>query len=121
MTPILLLFAVWPFHGPAADVTTERHHVDAWNITIRRSRFTGAKDCSLVAPAMAVEHDALVLNLGRRTNTVEAKYKVDDGPLLTSASDISELADQGFQLYTDDLTNPSGGVVRIPLHRLKDA
>lgn len=103
------------------DIKVERRHVGGWALKVETDRFTGRLTCSLSKPGIRYERQTLVFQLSRGTNTFDAAYRVDDAPAVSSRSDALELAHQGFALHDDDLANPSGGMVRIPMDRLSGA
>lgn len=103
------------------DTNIERRHVGAWALKVETDRFTGRLTCSLSKPRIRYERQALAFQLSSGANTFDAAYRVDDAPPVSARSDAMELARQGFALHNDDLANPSGGLVRIPLGRLSGA
>ncbi len=118
LAPIML--SLWPWrHAPALVV--ERHRLGAWTVETRDDRFAGRRTCRVTAPGLTYERGALVVRLGRRTDTADAVYRVDDGPPVAVRSELMDMARRGFAIDQDDLANPSGGVVRIPEARLSQA
>ncbi|HWE98529.1 MAG TPA: hypothetical protein VG248_01925 [Caulobacteraceae bacterium] len=98
-----------------------RFRVGRWLLHVRRERFTGAETCSVEARREHIERQALVLQFPRAVDTANASYRIDGAAALNVADDRPGLAIQGFQVWKDDLANPSGAVVRVPLSRLSGA
>ena len=105
----------WP-HGGA-----QVSHVDGWTLTTRLDRFAGERSCSLSRGRIDYQRQALVFHLPARTDTAAALYRIDGAAPVPARADEAELAGLGFTLHNDDLDNPSGGLVRIPAHRLAGA
>jgi hypothetical protein len=115
--PLLIFLSfVSLFAGPTPD--DKRVRVAGWTLDIRQDRFTRRQTCKLFRRNVYYERRALVFHLPTRPDTSRAAYRIDDGPPFWVTSDAAELADLGFSLHDDDLTNPSGGVVRIVVSRL---
>jgi hypothetical protein len=114
----LLSFPVpWKHAGP----TGAPDRVDGWTLRVQADRFTGAHTCRLWRGGIDYQRQALVFHLPASIDTAGAVYRIDGGPAVPAASDEPELAALGFALHDDDLDNPSGGLVRIPSHRLTAA
>lgn len=109
----------WKHAAPAPGAVPG--HVEGWALRVQADRFTGAHSCRLFRGAMDVQRQALVVHLPTRLDTAGAVYRVDGGPTVPAVADDGELAGMGFALHNDDLDNPSGGLVRIPLRRLAAA
>ena len=114
----LLTLAATP--GRAAD-RIERRHLGAWTLEARTDAFTGARSCRLSASHMDYRRGAVVLRLPRWEDTSAAVYRVDAGPPVDTRAEAMEMARRGFALNDDTLTNPSGGLVRIPEEQLASA
>ena len=117
----LITLLSFPLPWKHAAPTGAPGRVDGWTLRIQGDRFTGARRCQLSRGAMDYQRQALVFHLSARIDTAGAVYRIDGGPAVAAASDEPELAAQGFALHDDDLDNPSGGLVRIPVHRLTGA
>ena len=109
------LHVPWP-HG-AAQVS----HVDGWTLKTRLDRFAGERSCALSRGRIDYVRQALVFHLPARVDTAAALYRIDGAAPVGVRADEAELASLGFNLHNDDLDNPSGGLVRIPVHRLAGA
>jgi hypothetical protein len=123
MSPSLAVAALLslPFLGHPADVHRGHQRIGAWTLTVAKARFSGETTCSLAAKGVRFERQAVVVRLAAGADTTNAVYRVDGGTPVEAKTDSMELARLGFQLYDDDLSNPSGGLVRIPLRRLESA
>lgn len=109
------LHVPWP-HG-AAVVS----HVGDWTLKTRLDRFAGERSCTLSRGRIDYQRQALVFRLSTHTDTAAALYRIDGAEPVAVRADEAELASLGFALHNDDLDNPSGGLVRIPAHRLATA
>lgn len=115
--------------APAKAAPAHRQHfrpvsrwrVGRWLLTVHHERFTGAETCQVTRGRAHVERKALVLQLPPKVDTANAQYRIDAGRAFTVAEDRPALANQGFELWKDDLQNPSGAVVRVPLAKLPGA
>lgn len=70
---------------------------------------------------MDYERGALVIHLSPNADTFDAVYRIDGGAPRPVRADAMELASLGFALHNDDLSNPTGGLVRIPARTLAGA
>lgn len=95
-----------------------RTRVSGWTIDIRKDRFTGRQTCSLHSDGMHYERRAVVFRLPGLPDTTRAAYRIDKGQPFQAAADQATFARLGFTLQSEDLMNPSGGVVRITVERL---
>lgn len=93
-------------------------HVAGWTLTIDTDAFTKVRRCHLTRPNVEFRRSALILHAPERIDTSRADYRIDDGPVISVASDQLALAALGFQLENEDLDNPSQGLVRVPAMRL---
>lgn len=118
MSTPLALFTLIALPWSHAGAPSEVSHVGGWTVRAHLERFTGAHVCSVTRPKVTVERQAVVFHLPRSVDTSGAVYRIDGGAPFWSRNDQAELARQGFALHGDSLTNPSGGLVRIPLDRL---
>ncbi len=115
---VLLSFAPFWGHG---ETHRERSQIGAWTLRVESDQFAARQICQLSRPRVDYHRQALVFHLSSRADTANAVYRIDDGPPRAVRSDAMDLARLGFALYNDDLTNPSGGLVRIPRQRIMDA
>ena len=113
-----LMFPLPWVHGSAHQAPSP---AGGWTVTAKTDPFTGGHVCHLGKRGVDYERQALVFHLSDHVDTADAAYRIDGGsPNLVSA-DQMELARLGFALHNDDLSNPSGGLVRIPEGRLTTA
>lgn len=114
-----LLSLPWASHPSQVHRTHQR--VGPWTVSVVEDRFSGQVQCRLAARGMDFERGALTLHLSPKADTSDAVYRVDGGPPHSVRADALELVRMGFALHRDDLTNPSGGLVRIPVATLAGA
>jgi hypothetical protein len=117
----LSLLAVAHPANAAHQNSIVRQHAGQWRLTFEIDSFSGRTACSLNARHLSFERGALLVHLPRRVDTMNAVYRLDGGPPIIAASDEPRLARMGFSLRLDNLNNPSGGLVRIPLDRIGGA
>ena len=98
-----------------------RTKVDGWILEWRRDGFSQRQACRLHRGAVTYERQALTFRLSRRVDTASAAYRIDNGRPFFARDDALDLVRLGFALHDDDLANPSGGVVRIPIAKLEGA
>jgi hypothetical protein len=101
----------------APDITKGRSGV--WTYDVYDDRFTGLRACRLHERHVRYVRHTLRFDLGSRTQTYDAVYRIDDGPAQTAASQQMAVAKDGVSLTDDRLANPSGGLVNIPAQTLK--
>ncbi len=126
MTPQLALLPmlIWlPFGHPAPKPTKvlKTTHIGAWTLTVKSDPFAGQAGCRLTNGRQSYERGALVIQLPRKINTADAVYRIDGGPPMFASWDQPALASLGFALEEDNLDNPSGGLVRIPVTKVASA
>jgi hypothetical protein len=122
----LALIALLSFHAPSlphlwGPPKGEVSHVAGWTLRVHPDHFTGTVTCKLWRERIDYQRQAVVFRLPTRIDTRAAVYRIDDAPPVAARADEAELAGLGFALNNDDLENPSGGLVRIPAHRLASA
>jgi hypothetical protein len=110
----------WFAHHESTRPETQRSHVGQWTIAVTKDPFTGATTCRLRARGMTYADGVMTFDLGRRTRTFRALYKIDQGPATSWRTNAMALA-RSSSLQTDDLLNPSGGRVLTPLGPLLGA
>jgi hypothetical protein len=129
LTPALMsMLIAFPFlHGKPASVASpapqaqSRSTIQGWRLTVRRDLFTGRNTCRLVRGRQALDRQVLVLRLPSKVDTTAAVYRVDWGAPMPAVDDRAAVASLGLALWRDDLTNPSGGLVRIPYAKVASA
>ncbi|PXA78649.1 hypothetical protein DMC25_22375 [Caulobacter sp. D4A] len=108
-------------------VKTKAYHLKGWEMRIERDGFTGLTRCRLYAPStvfqgrMTYARDVLGFHLGEDVDVGEAWYSIDDKPPVAWRDDFPTLASRREPLSTDNLFNPTGGVVLIPHDKLDGA
>ena len=115
---VALLFPL-PWARPAINAST--YHVGHWTLTVQQDRFSDRRICQLTNGNVSIVRGAVVFHFPETVDTTQAVYRIDDGVPTEAAADTLSLAHAGFAIYSDDLTNPSGGLVRIPISKLLDA
>lgn len=68
---------------------------------------------------MTVDRGAIRFDLGRRTRTFDAIYRIDQGAPTSWRTSAMTLAAAGVELQTETLDNPSNGWVLVPLATLR--
>jgi hypothetical protein len=114
----LILIPLYPHYR---EVQVRHWHVQHWALEAKTDRFTGKTWCHLERGPMSYLRQALVFHFPVRVDTSDATYRVDAGTPQSAKSDAVALAKLGFSLYAEDLDNPSGGIVRIPMTKLLSA
>lgn len=100
----------------------ERHDLGAgWVLSVGRHAFADTASCSLRNHAVSYRRGAVEFRFRSGTRTTRAVYRIDDGPPTRAVDDRATLAERGVTLTMDDLNNPSGGRVWIPLEHLRTA
>jgi hypothetical protein len=92
-----------------------RTRIGKWTLTVTRDAFNGVVACSLDAPGMAVDKGAVAFRFSPKQDTSAAEYRLNDGPVVPVRSNLPTLAGLGVQVVSDDLANPSRGMVYIPV------
>jgi hypothetical protein len=92
-----------------------------WSLELAADRFTGTIACRLRVSKAVFDEKAATFEFGHSVDTSDAFYRIEDGPVLAWRSLIPSLVAQGVKVQNDDLANPSGGRVPIPLKLLSDA
>ena len=89
--------------------------IGKWTLTVSQDAFNGSVSCTLTAPGMVVERGAVAFQFSPKTDTSAAEYRLNDGAVVPVRSHLATLAGLGVQVSSDDLTNPSRGVVYVPV------
>ena len=105
----------FPHATPSRDVGS------GWRLSVSSNSFSAERSCTLRARGLQYRRRSVVFAFRPDTATDAAAYRVDGGPLVRAQDDAPLLAQRGFALSMDDLRNPSGAVVRIPVERLSGA
>jgi hypothetical protein len=117
MTPAILLSLSWFWTGhPAqAQVTRQVSHADGWRIEKVTDRFSGEVACRLERGKMQVRDGALVLNLGRRVDATQGRYRIDAGPVMKLDDAALDLAQGHYPFFDKKDTSPIRGAAPLPL------
>jgi len=124
------MVGIQPPPTPAAFVVPWRHettktnirHIAGWTLRIDADVFSGRLKCQIYRHDIQYRRGALVFRFARDVDTSTAIYRIDGGEPNWTQSDTAELAQLGFALHDDDnLSNPSGGVLRVPVHKVGEA
>jgi hypothetical protein len=85
--------------------------VGAWRLRVESDAFSGVTECSVRQGPLSLGPKTLTVHLGRRVDSAAAVVRLDHG-----APRIYQRYDYRFSPDSDLLlSNPSGGVVEIPL------
>jgi hypothetical protein len=120
----LLLSLPNPFaglHFPHRDFHTAHYGVAGWRLDVTEDRFAGVRTCRIHRGDVRVENRVAVFRFGSSTNTANAEFRIDGGPLRSAGSVAVEAAGLGEAMSGGDLKNPSAGRVALPLRMLTSA
>jgi len=122
---VSLALALLGLHAPSVHLpwphSSEVSQVGGWTLKVHLDRFAGERSCTLSRGRIDYQRQALVFRFSSRIDTTAALYRIDKAEPVAVRADEAELARLGFALHNDDLDNPSGGIIRIPAHRLASA
>ena len=127
MLPVIALISTlltWPFGQPQSVVRMT--HLGAWRMSVRTDRFTGAVSCRLFKgsafePGVAYAHASLAFRFSPRLSTLDAVYRVDQGPARLWTSIYPSLVQLRAMPPAASLENPTGGLVVLPMTELTAA
>jgi len=106
----------------ALGVDRQRTIAGDWRLDVSRDRFSQQIICRLRARGGAlVEGNAVGFRFKRSWDVSAAVYRIDGGTPRQSRDDRPELLRLGTPMETGGITNPTDGVVWIPLRLLADA
>jgi hypothetical protein len=117
MTPavILSLASLWTFHPAKAEVSREVSRAAGWRIETWKDGFSGEVYCTLDKGDLAVRYGALVVDMGRKTDVTNGRFKVDNGPVRPLADGLLEVAAGHYPFFDDKTTSPIRGKAALPL------
>jgi hypothetical protein len=115
LAPSLSIPAVWATGQQSPKSATSRQRIGQWTLETTRDPFTGSTSCRLRTGAMSYSRLAMTFQLGRRVDTFDAFYKIDQGPAVSWRVNAMVLAASGVLLQSENLSNSSGGRVAVPL------
>lgn len=106
-----------PFGTPQQSMQV--YSTAGWLIEVERDRFTGKVRCELQTPRrgpaeIRYAQGALRFQFSPRVNTLDAWYRIDDGPAKRWQDLYPTLVQTGVTLEGANLANPTGGVVALP-------
>ena len=122
MKPLFIaasILALLPWIGRDPDVST--HRVGHWTLTASTDRFSKSTDCKIINKDISIINGVALFHFAKTTDTSQAIYKIDEEGPFSAADDELAVAHAGLSLYSDDLTNTSGGVVRLPASKISNA
>jgi hypothetical protein len=109
---LLLAGAAVVLAGCASGV--RNYAVEGWRVRVKEDRFGASRSCSITRQSVSVSHGEAVFQFGKGSDTSSAVYRIDNGaPVQAIMPDADRLTDNMSQL-----TNPSGGRVKVPLDQL---
>ncbi len=116
---VLALLIGWPFHP--AQLQVKQYRVGRWSIERTLDRLTAGVRCSVKFDRMRLEGKDLVVDFGRKIDTTDSVYRIDDG--LVKLTQNSEATRRLWQAQEGEarLTNPSGGLIAVPLTEIASA
>jgi hypothetical protein len=103
------------------DKKTEHLRVGNWGLDVVQDRFTGSIGCEIRKSAITYRHGVVVFQFGHNVDTANAEFRVDNGPARPVSSVTVEAAGLGARFGSDNLDNPSDGVVNIPASVISNA
>ena len=113
--------AIFQLHRPMRSAGLGRHRFGPWTLEIQRDAFTGVLSCSLRAHRMVFMHASVAFQFSPNLNTFDADYRRDSAAAMPWRTNLMALAGHGVRFQTDDLRNPSGGLVAIPYNAIMGA
>lgn len=103
-------------HPQTKGQAVERHRLEGWTYVVAVDRFTGGRRCEIRRKSVSIRDGVATFDFGRRTDTRHAYYRLDDQSPRSVAALALDLRRAGAPaVVSDDLKNPSGGLVRAPL------
>lgn len=114
----------WPFQHRQTD--TARYLIPAWHIDATLDRFTGRRICRVYQgsrrrPTASYQRGTLAFRFARGLDTTRADFRVDDGPAKAWTSVYPTLIGSGATLTGKSMTNPTGGLVILPVSEFENA
>jgi len=121
----LALLGGWPF-GSHGQTETSRYVIPAWHVETVRDRFTQRRVCHVFQgnrhhPKVSYSRGTLAFAFPRSRNTLEAEFSVDGGPARPWTSVYPAVVATGATLPGTSMTNPTQGLVILPVSALKGA
>lgn len=127
MNPVLLpiMIALWPF-GIHGQTQKSRYLIPAWHVDTVRDRFDNHIVCRVFQgnasrPTVSYTRGAVAFGFARSRNTLDADFRIDDGPARPWTSVYPALVGAGATLPGTSMTNPTQGLVLLPMTTLAGA
>lgn len=117
---LTLLGGLWPF-GDEIDV---RRYAPAkgWVLVVEKDRFTGESRCTgRRRGGVTYRNGVVTFRFGEHVGTAQAQFRVDGGPARWARDFAVEAAGKGASFRSDNLDNPTGGLVHLPASVLQGA
>lgn len=109
-------------HASTKGAAIERHRFDKWTYEIATDRFTGGKSCVVRRGDVSLVNGVVTFRFKPDLDTAAAWYRLDDAVARPVSDYTLELRRAGAPpVASDDLANPSGGLVRLPFSAMKSA
>jgi hypothetical protein len=118
-----LLGVIWPFHGKP-QITTQRYAEPLWKVAISRDRFTKGANCTVYQgtlghPLVSATKTAVRFHFAKRLDVSEAWYALDGAQPKAWRLDAPTLVSLGVSLDGQDIRNPTGGVLVLPIEEVR--
>jgi|688.fasta_scaffold242530_2 hypothetical protein len=118
------LDALWPFGHGQSQTAQQQFRLPTWEVATYRDRFTGEVRCKLYQgrlqhPDVTYAAKTVAFHFRTTLNTTEAAYRLDGGEVRAWRAEYPKLIRLGVQLDGDNLENPTGGLVILPIEDLK--
>ena len=112
------LSLIWPFGQ--SQTATKEFRLPEWKIATYKDRFTGEVRCRVYQgtvrhPEITYSSRTVAFHFRTSTNTIEAAFRLDSGPVKAWRLEYPKLVKLGVQLEGDSLENPTGGLVVLPI------
>lgn len=115
----MLASGFWPF-AHSGQTESNRYVIPAWHVDTVRDRFTGRTECRVFQgnrhdPSVSYARGTLAFAFPPSRNTLEADFRVDNGPARAWTSVYPTLVGAGATLPARSMSNPTGGYVVLPV------
>jgi hypothetical protein len=90
-----------------------------WTLTVRRDRFTDEKSCIVRSRGVRYRDGVLTFQFGPSVDTANAVYRLDNGAARSVGAVAVESAGRGASFLTSNTSNPSAGLVRLPVSEVQ--
>lgn len=110
-----------PPEAARAAATTRAQLPGGWRLSRTKDDFTETVGCKLERRDVRLFSGVVTFSFGRNTDTANAIYRLDGGPVRTAGELGPEVAGHGVSYMTGNTWNPSDGRVRVPWTTLTGA